>query len=397
MKILYLTLEDISLHKGSVVHIREIVSGLHARGHTVGLLARNRGGIKETDFCFYNLQPTSSWWGPVKRLQTSTYLLSSLFLFFSLWYLLPRYEVVYARDFHTVLIAWMPRWVFGKKLVYEINGLASEEVKLKGNSYGVRLFSMLIRGAERMATLSADLIISVTPQIASYLVTRFHVSPSRVEIVGNGVDPEKFLPIRDPALLNDWRKRLGIEEKDRVIGFVGNLAPWQGIDILIESALHLLSRMEELKFLIVGDGVMKPRLLTRVTEQGLGRAFIFTGMMSYETVPVLINLTDICVAPFIARRNKETGVSPLKVFEYLACGKPVIASRIEGLEVIERTGVGILVDPEDPADLERALLKLLNDPQLCREMGRRGVEVAREEFSWESRVATIEHLLTGLA
>jgi len=294
-------------------------------------------------------------------------------------------------------MAWMPRWVFGKKLVYEINGLASEEVKLKGNSFRVRSFSMLIRGAERMATLYADLIISVTPQIASYLVTRFHVPPNRVEIVGNGVDPEKFLPLRDSDLLNNWRRRLGIEEKDRVIGFVGNLAPWQGGDILIESALCLLSRMEDLKFLIVGDGVMKPRLLARVTEQGLGRAFIFTGMMSYETVPVLINVADICVAPFIARRNKETGVSPLKVFEYLACGKPVIASRIDGLEVIERTGVGILVEPQDSADLERALLKLLNDPQLCKEMGRRGLEVAREEFSWESRVATIEHLLTGLA
>jgi glycosyltransferase involved in cell wall biosynthesis len=396
MKILYLTLEDVSLHKGSVVHIREIVSGLHARGHTVGLLARNRGGIKEIDFS-YNLQPTSSWWGPLKRLRTPNYLLSSLFLFFSLWFLLPRYDVVYARDFHAAVMAWMPRWVFGKKLVYEINGLASEEVKLKGNSFRVRLFSMLIRGAERIASLSADLIISVTPQIASYLVTRFHVSPSRVEIVGNGVDPEKFFPLRDPALLNDWRRRLGIEEKDRVIGFVGNLAPWQGMDILIESALRLLSRMERLKFLIVGDGVMKPRLLTRVTEQGLGRAFIFTGMMPYETVPVLINVADICVAPFIARRNKETGVSPLKVFEYLACGKPVIASRIEGLEVIERTGVGILVEPQDSADLERALLKLLNEPQLCKEMGRRGLNVAREEFSWESRVATIEHLLTGLA
>ena len=396
MKILYLTLEDISLHKGSVVHIREIASGLHARGHTVGLLARNRGGTKEIDL-IYNLQPTSFWWGPLRHLWAPTYLLSSLFLFFSLWLLLPRYDVVYARECHAAVIAWIPRRIFRKKLVYEINGLASEEVKLKGDSFGVRLFSVLLRKAERMAALSSDLIISVTPQIASYLVTRFHVSPNRVEIVGNGVDPEKFLPIRDPALLNDWRKRFGIEEKDRVIGFVGNLAPWQGIDILIESALRLLSRMEELKFLIVGDGVMKPRLLTRVTEQGLGRAFIFTGMMSYETVPVLINLTDICVAPFIARRNRETGVSPLKVFEYLACGKPVIASRIEGLEVIERTGVGILVEPEDPADIERALLKLLKDPQLCREMGRRGVEIAREEFSWESRVVSIEHLLTGLA
>jgi glycosyltransferase involved in cell wall biosynthesis len=396
MKILYVTLEDLSLQKGSVVHIMEIVLGLQARGHRIGLLARNRGKMKEVDF-FFDLQPTSSWWGPLRYRRMPTYLLSSLILFFSLWRLLPRYDIVYARDFHAAVLACLPRWIFGKKLVYEINGLASEEVRLRGNSSGIRLFSTLIRWLEQTATLSSDLIVSVTPQIASYLVTRFHGASDKIKIIGNGVDVEKFHPILDPALLEDWRRRLGIEKEDRVIAFVGNLAPWQGVDTLIASGLRLLTKMEKLKFLIVGEGMMKDPLLARVTERRLGGSFIFTGMMPHETVPFLINVADICVAPFIARRNEKTGVSPLKVFEYLACGKPVIVSRIEGLEMIEEAGIGVLVNPEDSADLGNAVSKLLNEPEQRREMGRKGSEIVRNHFRWELRVDAIEQLLTGLA
>jgi glycosyltransferase involved in cell wall biosynthesis len=352
--------------------------------------------MKDIDF-FRNLQPASSWWGPLRHRRMPTYLISSLLLFFSLWCDLPRHDIVYARDFHTAVLALLPRWVFRRKLVYEINGLAGEEVRLRGNSSGIRFFSMVVRWAERMATASSDVTVSVTPQIASYLVTRFHCAPGRIKTIGNGVNSERFHPIRDPALLEEWRERLGIKKGDRVVAFVGNLAPWQGVDILIESGLRILARMERVKFLIVGDGMMKGSLQGRAMESGFGGSFIFTGMISYETVPVLINTADICVAPFIARRNRETGVSPLKVFEYLACGKPVIASRIEGLEMIERAGTGLLVKPDDPGDLENALLRLLNEQEQLEEMGRKGSEIARKELSWESRVDAIERLLTGLA
>jgi glycosyltransferase involved in cell wall biosynthesis len=198
-------------------------------------------------------------------------------------------------------------------------------------------------------------------------------------------------------LLWSWKKRLGITKEDVVIAFVGNLAPWQGVNILIESAFRLLVNNKNLKFLIVGEGFLRDFLEKRVSDSKHEKKFMFTGMIQYEDIPVLINIADICVAPFISRRNRITGVSPIKVFEYMACGKPVISSRIEGLEFIEEEGAGRLIEPEDVTGLEKALYDLIKDLQKRMRMGQKGLQIARERFSWESMVIKIEEVLKGLA
>ena len=191
---------------------------------------------------------------------------------------------------------------------------------------------------------------------------------------------------------------MGIEKDEVVIAFVGNLARWQGVGILIESAIGLLSQGEKLKLLLVGDGPLREELMRKVFRSGFEKEFIFTGMIDYEDTPLLINLADICVAPFILKRNRVTGVSPIKVFEYMACGKPVVASRIEGLEFVEvEEGAGRLVEPEDVIGLERTLYDLIKSPQERMRMGQRGLELARERFSWESCATKIEKVLMELA
>jgi glycosyltransferase involved in cell wall biosynthesis len=115
-------------------------------------------------------------------------------------------------------------------------------------------------------------------------------------------------------------------------------------------------------------------------------------MLNHEDIPFIINLADICVAPL----RVMTG-SPIKVFEYMACGKPVVTSRIEGLEFVEAEGVGRLTLPEDIIGLEEALKELIKEPRKRAEMGQRGMWIARERFSWESRVVQIEDLLRKMA
>jgi len=217
-----------------------------------------------------------------------------------------------------------------------------------------------------------------------------------VEVIGNGVNTKNFHPIQDQAVLAEWRRRLGIADEDVVVAFVGNLALWQGVDILIESAFQLLSIGKKLKLLIIGEGVLKSFLMKKVLDSGYLREFIFTGMIEYENIPFLINITDICVAPFISERNRKTGVSPLKVFEYMACGKPVVASRIEGLEFIEEEGAGCLVELGDVIGLGKALEDLLRNRDKRIEMGRRGLEIAREKFSWDSRAVEISEILSAI-
>ena len=389
MKILYITLENLSLHKGSVVHVREIIAGLRKLGHQVGLIACAWNNFEEAD-SFYNLHKFSG----IKR---QPYIISSVILFIYLLKVLPKYDIIFARDYHTVIIALLPRIIFKKKLVFEINGLANEEQKLKIDSIFNRMLSFFIQKAEKVATKYSDRIVSVTPQIASYLVRQFYCPEDKVEVISNGVNTRIFHPIQDEASLLEWRRKFGIEREEKVVAFVGNLAPWQGVEYLVQVAPLLISTVENIKFMIIGNGILRKGLEAEVKRLGVSRHFLFTGMVHYKQIPLYINIADIGVAPFISQRNRQTGVSPLKVFEYMACGKPVVASRIEGLEFIEAEGAGLLVEPEDLISLETALFELLKDPQKREGMGRRGLQIVKDRFSWDSAALRIEKILEKLA
>jgi glycosyltransferase involved in cell wall biosynthesis len=386
MKILYITFENLSLHKGSVVHVRETVDGLQKLGHHIGLIARSENKFEGCDH-FYNLHRGA-------RLKGPHYLISSVSLFFYLLRLLPSYHIIYVRDFYAVIIAMLPRFIFRRKLVFEVNGIANEEQRLKGNSLFNRIFALAIRNAERMAVLHADRVVSVTSQIASYLTQDFKCQPDKIEIVSNGVNTELFYDIQDRTFLSEWRRRWGIDPEDTVIGFVGNLAPWQGVEYLVQAAPVLVTRFTHIRFLIVGSGPLKESLEVETVRLALSDHFVFTGMADYQEIPYYINMADVCL---VLKRPLKSGYSPIKLYEYMACGKPVVASRVEGLEFIETERVGRLVAPEDPIMLGEALVDLLEHPGERIEMGERGRQLVLKQFTWDSKVMEIETVLRELA
>ncbi|MEM2929174.1 MAG: glycosyltransferase family 4 protein [Nitrososphaerota archaeon] len=385
MKILYITLEDISLHKGSVVHIKEVIEGLKNRGHIVGLIAGSTNK-KENYDKFYNLKKYG--------LKKQNYLILSFNLLFYLLNISNKYDIIYARDFHTALIALLPKIIFNKKLVFEMNGIASEEQKLKDGLISKHLFNLILFKAETLAARHSDIIICVTRQIAEFLIKNNSCLIKKINIVTNGVNTQKFCSINDKLLISDFKKKIGIDENVILVLFVGNLAPWQGVDTLIETGFLILNKIPNIKFLIIGEGNLKNKLFNKVMKSKYKDNYIFTGMVNHNEIPLFINSSDICVAPFIKKRNYKTGLSPLKIFEYLACSKPVITSKIEGLEFIEQYGAGILIEPENKEDLYGALIKLIENPKLRKEMGEKGQKLIRElNYDWLFKIIEIEKIL----
>jgi len=393
MNILYITLENLSLHKGSVVHIKEVVSGLRKRGYHVGVIGNSLGSSEKIS-PFYNLSLQKYFFIRPLRLKRQPYIFSSVLLFCYLLKILPLYDLIYARDFHTVLIALFPRLLFRKKLIYEINGIAHEEQALKGKSIYNRILIWVIRGGERLATKYSDQIVSVTPQIASYLVQQYHCHKNKIEIVTNGVNLKQFRPIEDKTILENLRKKLGISPEESIILFVGNLNLTQGVEDLVRVAPLVIKKITQIKFLIVGEGVLREELQKEVQRLGVSKYFIFTGTVNYEEVPLYINLSDICV---LLKRKLSSGWAPIKAFEYLACGKPVLSSKVEGLEFIEEKGVGKLTEPGNIESIKEAILELLEKYKEREEMGRKGYQLIHKGFDWESKVEEIEKLIKNLA
>ncbi len=134
-------------------------------------------------------------------------------------------------------------------------------------------------------------------------------------------------------------------------------------------------------FRVTSEGQMKEELVELVDKTGVSDKFIFTGTVPYEEVPKYINASDVCVVP---KRPLKSGYSPLKLYEYMACGEPIVASRISGFEILEQQNAGILVEPENPEELAKAIIKLLKDEKLREEMGKNGREYVVKHHSWES-------------
>jgi len=265
---------------------------------------------------------------------------------------------------------------------------------MKGNTIFHRAVALIIRASEWLAAQKSDRLVVVTEGLRRYLVSNLGIEARKIALIPNGVDTRVFYPMDDSGSLKGLRTRLGIQNDEAVVLFAGNLAPWQGIDTLLDSIPIVLRELPRVKFLIVGGGALHGHLWTRTRTMNLQKHVIFTGMIPYRQVPRYVNLADVCVSPFVKRRNNRIGVSPLKIYEYMACGKAVVGSRVAGLDFIEDRETGILVEPESPEALASGLVELLLDSQKTARMGRNGADLARQESDWGKRARQVLKIVT---
>jgi glycosyltransferase involved in cell wall biosynthesis len=267
--------------------------------------------------------------------------------------------------------------------ILELNGLPALEYTLERSERPAP--SARVRGL--VYTLLAHLegrlasgFVAVTPQLAAE-ARRW--GARRTFVAPNGVNPSAIRPQDRLAA----RRALGLPDDAEIVGFVGNFARWQGLETLVRAVLQ--SQRPNLRLLLIGAGVEHAQLAALAAP--LGERVRFTGALPHEAVGAALSACDILAAPFPnSARNQRTGVSPLKVFEYLALGRPVLASALPGLEFIERERLGMLCPPGDPAALEARLAALLDLPAAERAaIGQRARAAAEGRYAWDRIVEGI--------
>jgi glycosyltransferase involved in cell wall biosynthesis len=233
----------------------------------------------------------------------------------------------------------------------------------------------------------AGAIIAVSRSVASKLVLR-GVDEKKIHIVPNGVSPDSFNAARcDP---DEIRMKYGLQD-DLVIGFVGGMAPWHGVNFLVEAAREILATQPKSRFLIVGGGENSVSEIQKTASaDGVLDRFIFTGWIKHEQVASHLAVMDIVIAPYSPMESNSIYFSPLKVFEYMAMGKPVVASRIDQLAEIFQDGNEImLIEPGNVKELTGAILKLASDPKRGQEMGLNAQKKVLDTYTWEKTVTKI--------
>jgi glycosyltransferase involved in cell wall biosynthesis len=275
----------------------------------------------------------------------------------------------------------------GVPLVLEVN--ASE---VWARAAWSRLFlRRLAEKMERVAFRNADRLVLISEELVPTVIA-LGGSPDRIVVNPNGVDVQRFDPDRSG---DEGREALGLPSDAVVCGFLGTFTRWHGVSFLADRVPALAEAEPRLRFVFVGDGDLKPEIEHRLLAGGAKDRVRFTGLVPPIEVPRLLAACDILLSPHLPFEDGTAFFgSPTKLFEYMAAGKAIVASRLGPIARIVKDGeTGVLVAPGDPREFDGAVLRLARDPAERERMGKTARRIAEANYTW---TANARRALDGL-
>lgn len=398
MKILYLCPDagiPVLGRKGASIHVRELVAAFTRAGHQVLVAAQtlNKSPWEkpaEIPGTVLQVRPTSSTQaaaqafkelgdrlgvegslaGEIRRILYNQELEAELIRRFDS----DPPDFVYERaSLHGTAGVGVAR-ALGVPLVVELNApLAVEQNAYRGNGLGD-----LGARAERWTLSQADAVLAVSAPLREHVLS-LGVDPARVHVCPNGVDPARFQPGAPDAGL---RERLGLGPGP-VLGFVGGLRPWHGVEALPELLERLCGGHPGVQLVIAGDGQLRGELEQELRRRGLAARAVFLGAIQHDEVGAVLRMIDIALAPY-PRLDHPFYFSPLKLFEYMASGRAVVAADCGQISELIRSGeTGVLYPPGDLDALAAACDGLLRQPKRRLALGEAAARFIRNHYTWD--------------
>ena len=268
--------------------------------------------------------------------------------------------------------------------ILEYNG---SEVWMSRNWGRPLRYERLSEIIESFVLRNADLVVGNADAFRKELVGR-GVNPNRILIIPNGVDPDRFSPHIAGTQVRD---RLFVKNTDVLVSFVGSFGPWHGAEVLAQSIKQTVSNNQSIKFMFVGTGERLSRVKEIVADDGVEDYALFTGFVSRDDIASYLAASDILVSPQVPNPDGTPFFgSPTKLFEYMAMGKAIVASRLDQMKRILVDGEdAVLFHPGDPHCLSEAILLLACNKELRDMLGWNAREKVVNQFSWNRHVQLI--------
>ena len=369
-RVLYTAFDAVPSPKGASTHILHNIRGLVNSQFEVHLLTPNDGLLPSEDFIEGARVTRISQDLTHNFLARATHFGKAVLAHLTLN---PSYDVVHFRNIWDGLSVGQNKKRFGYQTLFEVNGLPSIELKYHYPGMDAGLLSKIKE--QEIATLHLSDAIICPSNVTRAYIASLGLDRKRVTVIPNGVSPSDFSASPLPAR----------EGRIPILLYIGTLADWQGLEVLIKSLPKILEK-QPVRLRIVGRGRSRQRkfLIKQIRKLGVEENVSIQPAMPHHNIPALIAESDICIAPLgLNDRNVTQGACPIKILEYMASLRPLIASNMPIVRELVREDIdALLFSPSDPEDLARQVLTLLNDFELSQRLAVSASERALTKFTW---------------
>lgn len=301
-----------------------------------------------------------------------------------------RFDVIQACNppDNIFVIAWVFKFFFRTKFIFDHHDINPELYIAK---FGRKdFFYKVMLWWERLTFRTADFSIATNESYKKIAIERGKMAPEKVTVVRSGPSLERMKAVKPEP---KWK-----EGKRYLVGYVGVMGRQEGIDHLLEAVRYIVFEMhrKDVHFVLVGGGTELENLKATCSELGVEEFVTFTGRIPDEPMVEALNSADVCVNPDIANEMNDKSTMN-KIMEYMALGKPIVQYDLtEGRYSAQQAS--LYAEKNNPVDLAKNIIHLLDNPEICRQMGEFGRKRVTEELHWgveeKKYLAVYDRILT---
>jgi len=294
-----------------------------------------------------------------------------------------KYTIVHTHSSKAGILGRLAAKIAGVKIiVHTVHGLPFFE-------YQNRFLNFFYVLCEKFTALFTDKLISVCGAMARKATAAGVAKPDKFTTIYSGIELEHYF--NNYISIGENQKELNLDPHGQVVGNISRLFDFKGHNYLLEAASRVVEVFPQTKFLLVGDGILRERLMRQAKDLKISDNVIFTGLVERKEVPKLISVMDVVV-----HTSLREGL-PRVLPEALAMAKPVIAFEIDGIpEIIKDGKNGYLIPPGDSRKLANSIIHLLKDKEKARRMGKAGRDQVIPAFKLEVMLERISEVYKEL-
>jgi len=387
MKILMIAPQPFFTPRGTPFSVLYRLHALSKLGHTIDLVTYHLGkNIAIENVTIYRI-PNIPFVRHIDVGPSKKKVLLDIFIILKAFRLLIQqdYDVIHSHEEAGFFSTYLSK-MFGLKHLYDMHSSLPQQLdnfRFTKSKFIVNLFKKL----EEKTIRNADAVITICPELFHYVKEMF---PDKNHVlIENVVENELVLGGDSETSLDIFG--LSYANKDFKVLYTGTFEPYQGIDLLIESARRVIQRHKEILFILVGGSQEQVDEYKRlVNKHHLNENFIFTGQVWPNLLQKFIDLADILVSPRIQGNN-----TPLKIYSYLRSGKPIVATNHPTHTQVLNNSVAILTECT-PQSFAEGISRLIENKDLMEEISRNAKKLAEEKYSYEIYISRTKSIFEDL-